>query len=208
MAPKITALMRPPDFSATCAMSNAMKRAAALAAAVRNSPLLTRPVAQRGFLADGVFAVRGGDQRGAVGRDQSAVQCASRLHQFRGHDDVDIARARHERHHGLAAVGAQRSFGKEFQVIDGGAGALRDTGNRGGLCDETGAARGQHQPVGDHSAALTAERGDAEGDGADGGAHSATPSGAGLPLSRRITAERRPWMKRSHGLGLTMTSAR
>ncbi len=82
-------------------MSNAMKRLAATfagrhrpcdASAVPSPGAAFSPTAQR--------AVRGADQRRAVGRDQPAQDGAAGFHQFGADHDVDLARRRHQRQHG------------------------------------------------------------------------------------------------------------
>ena len=53
-----------------------------------------------------------------------------------------------------------RRHRQNFDVIGGGAGALRDAGDRGRLHREAGFGRRRHDPVGQHAAAFAAERGD------------------------------------------------
>ena len=65
----------------------------------RDPPRIGDAVARRGLLEDAEGAVRGGDQRRAVGRDEAALDGAAGLHQFGGDDDVDVARRRHQREH-------------------------------------------------------------------------------------------------------------
>ena len=56
------------------------------------------------------------------------------------------------------------SFGKQLDVVDRGAGALRDAGHRGGLREVAAVLREIDDPVRQHAAALAAERDDGDGD--------------------------------------------
>ena len=96
-------------------------------------------LAERDLLADGVIAVSGCDERGALLGDQAAIDRSAGFHPFRGDHDVDVAGIRHQRHHrflALRGVGAR----KELHVINGGARALRDAGHRCCLDEVAGSA--------------------------------------------------------------------
>ena len=54
-------------------------------------------VARRDLLDDRERAVGGGDQRGAIRRDEAAQDRAAGLHELGGHHHVDIAGRRHQR---------------------------------------------------------------------------------------------------------------
>ena len=79
-------------------------------------------LARRRLLEDAVGAVRGGDERRAVGGDQPALDGAARLHHLGRDDDVDIAR---RRHHGKDRHAA--AVRDHLEIVDRGAGPLRDT---------------------------------------------------------------------------------
>ena len=109
----------------------------------------------------------GGDEQRALRRDEAALDGARAFHQLGGEHDVDIARDRHQREHRRAASRLRGRFGEQFDVIDGGAGALRDARHRSGLRDPVLALRQRHDPVDQHAAALAAHRqhGDAKRSG-------------------------------------------
>ena len=69
--------------------------------------LSTRPSPSAHLLGDRVDAVRRGDQRRAVRRDEAALHGAAGFHQLRGEHHVDVARQRHQRQHRRAAVRAR-----------------------------------------------------------------------------------------------------
>ncbi len=106
----------------------------------------------------------GGDQQRAIRRDEAALDRARGLHQLGGEHDVDVARHGHERKHRLTSGGLRGRFGKQFDIIDRGAGALRDARYRGRL-REIAAVLGEiDDPVGQHATTLAAERDNGNGD--------------------------------------------
>ena len=112
-----------------------------------------RPSPRRELLGHRIDAAGRGDQRGAIGRDEPALDRAPGLHQFGGEHDVDVAGT------GISASTGSRPslpLRKQLHVVDRGTRALGDAGHRGLLRD---LARGLGQidhPVGEHAAALAA----------------------------------------------------
>ena len=80
--------------------------------------------------------------------------------------------------------------------------AARRRGSRSTAPAGPAGSRGGHDPVGQHAAALAAERGDQQAEGTR--AHAATSRGA----SHEITLRRRRCMKRSQALAFWISSAR
>ncbi len=106
----------------------------------------------------------GSDEQRPLRRDEAALHRARGFHQLGGEHDVDVARHRHQRQHRRAARRLRGRFRKQFDVIDGGAGALRDA-RHGGRLGEIPAVLGKiDDPVGKHAAALAAERNHCNGD--------------------------------------------
>ena len=113
----------------------------------------------------GVVAVRGRDERGALGRDQAALHGAAGFHKLGRNHDIHFARHRHQRQHRCAAVGLRMALRKQLDVINGGAGALGHTSDRGGLGNVAVVFGQVHDPVHQHAAALAAHGQDGDGDG-------------------------------------------
>ena len=109
-------------------------------------------VAHRGPLGHRIDAMGRGDEGGALGRHQPALDRAARFHQLRGDHDVHLARERHQRQHRLLAA----DLGKDLHVVDRRARALRDARHGGGLDVVAGMLGHVHDPVGQHPAALSA----------------------------------------------------
>ena len=125
-------------------------------------------VAGHHLLLSGVVAVRRCDQRGALGRDQAALHGAPGFHEFGRNDDVHLARHRHQRQHGCAAVRRHMALREQLDVINGGAGTLRHADDGRGL-RQIAIVFGQvNDPVHQHSAALATHGKDGDGDGACG----------------------------------------
>ena len=61
-------------------------------------------IAHCALLGDRVDAVCRSDERGALGGDEAALHRATGFHEFGGKHDVHVARQRHQRENGLAAV--------------------------------------------------------------------------------------------------------
>ncbi|MCY1506894.1 hypothetical protein D9M68_411530 [compost metagenome] len=122
-------------------------------------------VAHGALFGDGEDAVRGGDERGAVARDQPTLHRAAGFHELGGKHHVDIARQRHQREHGAPAVGLRLRIGVQLDVIDGRAGALGHAWHRGGLGDIAVGLAHVDDPVGKHAAALPAHSEDGDLDG-------------------------------------------
>ena len=111
----------------------------------------------------------------ALGRDEAVCHRAAGFEQFARHRDVDVADAGRERQHRPLAAELAGVHRENLDVIGGGAGALRDAGDRRALHRKTGLGRRRHDPVGQHAAAFAAERGDQQGDGACTGHAAASP---------------------------------
>ena len=143
---------------ARLSMSKAIMRLAATPAA--STTTFGSVVASPGFSFSAVRiqTVGRGDQRRAVGRHQSAQNGAAGFDQFGGKHDVDFARRRHQREDRRAA-GFRR---QHLDVVDRGAGALRDAGHRGRLRVPALRLGKFHDPVGEHAAALSAHRHDGD----------------------------------------------
>ncbi len=138
-------------------------------------------VAQRRLLGDGIDAVGGGDQRRALLRHQAALHRAAGFHQLGGDQHVHVARRGDQRQHRRGAGGLGRGAREQLQVVDGGAGALRHAGHRGGLRDvAVGLAQGD-DPVGEHAAALAAHGQDGDLDRLGVGDHRPSEGGGGQP---------------------------
>jgi hypothetical protein len=144
-------------------------------------------------------AVGGGDEGGAVGGDEAALDGTAGFHQFGGDDDIDVAGDGHEGEDGARLV-------DDFHVVDGGAGALGDAGDGGGLGGEAFVFGEVDDPVGEHAAALAAHGGDGD---ADGAVHvTASTRALRRACSQAMARARRAESVRSHQVGLWMMSAR
>ena len=96
-APKSAALITLPASLRDGGEIRADELPGGVAAGVEQRSGIHAPVARSGALGHGVDAVGGGDQDGAVGRDQAALDGAPGLHQLGGDHDIDLARARASR---------------------------------------------------------------------------------------------------------------
>ena len=161
----------------------------------------------------------GGDEQRALRRDEAALDGARAFHQLGGEHDVDIAWDRHQREHRRAACRLRGRFGEQFDVIDGGAGALRDARHRGRLREIPAMLGEIDDPVGEHAAALAAERDHRNRDRPHRGdlrlrlgIHLCRQAAVRRPSMRRcsqpITAPRILLLVRSHGVGFAMIEAR
>jgi hypothetical protein len=83
------------------------------------------PVAEGDLLGHSENPVCGHDQGGAVGRDETALDRASGLHQLGADHHVHVAGHRHQRQHGIGAAGRDCAPREQFDVVDRGARALR-----------------------------------------------------------------------------------
>ena len=117
-------------------------------------------VAQRHLLVDHVEAAGRGNQQRTVGRAEAVGDTAAGLHEFGGHQHVDVADAGRKRQHRTAHAKLVPGRWIDFDIIGGAAGALRDARDRGRLRRQSEVGRGGHDPVGQHAAAFAAERGD------------------------------------------------
>ncbi len=170
------------------------------------------------FLDDGVDPMRRGDQRRAIGGDVADLDCPSGLEQLGGDDDVDVAGTRVEAEN--RAISGEGGIGrrKDLDIVGGGAGALRDAGDRGALHRQIGRLRGGDQPIGQDAAALAAEGADENGQRArrhvigrhEMGGHETAGAGASPPRRRNaaIVRWRQAAMKRSNPLAFCTMSAR
>ena len=111
-------------------------------------------VARSFFFRDGESAMRRGDQGRLFGRDETAQHGSARFHQFGRHHHVNVARSRHQREHRLRA-GPRR---RHFDIVDRGAGPLRDARHRGGLRGPTLCLSERDDPIGEDASALSAHR--------------------------------------------------
>ncbi len=107
------------------------------------------PHARHHLLDDGEGAMRGCNQRRAVGCDESALHGAPGLHEFRRKHDIDVARRRHQREDGRAFA-----FRNHLDIVDRRAGALRDARHRGRLRIPAVPLGEVDDPVSDDAAAL------------------------------------------------------
>ena len=172
------------------------------------------PVGERGPLQHRIDAMGRGDQRGAVRRDEAAGDRATGFHQFGRQHDIDIARHRHQRQHRLLV--ACGGFREQLDIIDGGAGTLRDTRHRRHLREIAAMFGEVDDPVGEHAAALPAHGEDRDGDRANArrtagidqrGVHAVTIFRSSRRWKKPITASRMRCRKRSHPVGLSMIEA-
>jgi hypothetical protein len=113
-------------------------------------------VTERALFRNGEHAVRGGDERGSIVRDEPTLYGAASFHEFRCEHHVDIARQGHQRQHGPPAVRIGLRDRIQLDVVDGRAGALRHARHRGGLGDVAVGFAHVDDPVGQHAAALPA----------------------------------------------------
>ncbi len=97
-----------------------------------------------------------GDQGGAVRRHQAALDRASGLHQLRRHHEIDVARDRHQREHRIATGRLGVFFGEQLEIVDRGAGSLRDARNRCELRDMRAVLGRIDQPIRQDAAAFPA----------------------------------------------------
>ena len=130
-------------------------------------------VAHRRALADGEHAVRRGDERRAVGRDEAVEDHAAGFQKLGRQRHVDFADRRVERQHLT-----QRALGRHhFEIVGRGAGALRHARDLRRLHAQPLALRRGDDPVAQHAAAVAAQRADQDCDGLQRCSR-ATPSGA------------------------------
>ena len=114
-----------------------------------------------------------------------------------------------------ARTGVRPRLRHHLEIVDGGAGALRDARHRGRLRVPAVALGEIDDPVGEHAAALPADREDGELDDAAIVRQTCTQSWRkrqaprlAARCSQPITARRTPSRKRSQPFGLWMMSAR
>ena len=117
-------------------------------------------VAHRHLLGHGVDAVGRGDERRAVGADEAVLHRAAGLEQLGSDHEVDIAGRGRQREYRAPRPECIPLGREELDVVRGCAGALRYAGDRGALHRVAGRGRCGDQPVGEHAAALAAERSD------------------------------------------------
>ena len=139
-------------------------RARVLLDRVDQPVLVEAAVAHGDLFVHGIEAAERADQHRAIRRDEAVRHRAAGFQQFARHRDVDVADAGGERQHRPLAAQVTRKNRKDLDVISGGAGALRDAGDRGALHRISGLFGGADDPVGQHAAAFAAERGDQQGD--------------------------------------------
>ena len=163
-------------------------------------------IGHRLLLGDRIDAMGRGGEDGAVGRDEAVLERTAGLEHFGRQHQIDAARARIKRHQRLAPAQRGISDGEDLDIISGGAGALRHAGDRGRLDRQIGAHRRIDDPVGEHAAALAAERGDQDRDRLL--AHGPAAAGALRCCSQEITAPRTRSSTRSHAFGFCTISAR
>ena len=161
---------------------------------------------------DRIGAMGGGDEGGAIRCHEAVADRARPFHQFARQHDVDVAAARGQRQHGASAGERRRGHRQDLDVIGGGASALRDPGDRGALHWKALCGRRRHDPVGQHAAALAAERGDQHRDRA-ACRHAAACTGCGSDVRSGVAAigssrRRTAWRRRSYQPGFLTISAR
>ena len=118
-------------------------------------------VAHRRALADRQHAVRRGDQRRAVGRDEAVEDHAAGFEELGRQRHVDLADRRIERQHRRRAALRRH----HFEIVGRGAGALGHARDLRRLHAQPLALRGGDDPVAQHAAAIAAQRADQDGDG-------------------------------------------
>src|SRR6185437_15892606 len=124
------------------------------------------------------------DDRRALAGDEAAGDDAARFEQLARHDDIDIAHPWYQRQHRTLAAERGPGLGPDLDVIGRGTGALRDARDRRALHGQPRRARGLDDPVGEHTAALAAERGDEQADRARR-AHAASAAAPSQARTRR-----------------------
>src|SRR5262249_22456972 len=120
-----------------------------------------------GLLADGEETMRARDECRALWRSVVRLERATRLEQLGGHDDVNVSRHGIEREDRLRGPSRER-LRVYLEVVGGGARALGDSRNRGGLDWEPRVLGRTDDPLGQHTAALPSQRRDQNGDGTPG----------------------------------------
>jgi hypothetical protein len=113
----------------------------------------------------GEDARRRADDQRAQRRAHAVADLARGLEQFRRDDGVERARHRAQAEHWPPASKLRERHRKHFDVVGGGAGALRHAGYRRALRGIAGVAGNVDQPFGEHAAAFAAEGADEKGDG-------------------------------------------
>ena len=109
-------------------------------------------IARRGFLADGIGAMGGTDERGALGRTEPAENGPATLQKLGRQHHIDLSRCRHQCQHGRPTV-----IRKHFDVVHGRPGPLSHPRDRSPLSEPAVDLCGGDNPVGQHAAALTAD---------------------------------------------------
>ena len=204
ISPSITALIIAPLCLASASMSSKEMGPRLFLDRLGKPRAVEAAVAHRDFFGHQIGAAGRGDHGGAIRRHESRRNATSGFQQFARQHDVDIADAGCERQHRLLAAQLAGGHRHDLDVIGGCAGALCDARDRGRLHREAALRCGRYDPVGEHAAALAAERGDQDGDGLGLGHARASARG----LSQPMTARRTRCSVRSHQFGLRMTSAR
>ncbi len=133
------------------------------------------PVAHRDLLADDIEARGRCDRQRAVGRNEARRHHASGFHQLARHQQIDVADAGNEGEHRPPAGKLAPRSGQNLDIVGGRAGALRHARDRRRLHRKIVLLGRGHDPVGEHAAALAAERGDQDGEGPIGRAHDTAP---------------------------------
>ena len=141
-------------------------------------------------------AARRADHVGALARRHAVADLAHRLEQLGGHQQVDRAGHRVQAEHRAAAAEFGVGPRKDFDVVGGRAGALRDAGDRRALHRVAARDRGLDQPFGEHAAAFAAEGAEQHGDRLHAG------------LSSRSIGARKAAARRSCHFGFCTTSPR
>ena len=162
------------------------------------------PVAHRHLLLHHEETMGRGDDEGAIRGDKAGADGAARLQELAGEQQVDVADAGMQREHRPPAAELGGRDRQDLDVIGGGAGALRDAGNRRALRRQPVPRRRGNHPAGEHAAALAAERGNEQMDRPR--AH--PPASAMRPPSQPMTRLRQANSRRSKKFGLRMISTR
>ena len=120
--------------------------------------LTVEPAVTHGRLfRNGVDAMRGSDEQGAIGRHEPVFHGPSGLHQFRHHGQIDPTGRGIEPQYRLPPVQVAARYGVDLQIISGRTGSLGHTGDGSGLHRiAAGHCRGD-EPIGKHTTALAAQ---------------------------------------------------
>ena len=163
-------------------------------------------IAHGHFFGGGKRPRRGTDDQRAVGRGETVADLPSGFQQLGRHQRIQSPRQRVQAQHRQAPLQLAVGLGVNFQVISGGAGALRHAGDGGGLGRIARVARHIDQPVGQYAAAFAAQGAQQNGNRLGHGVSLNGANQAGC--SQRVASPCQRAHRRSCSLGFCTTSAR